>query len=74
MGEVHIKINNHFVTAEEGDTILEAANKSGIQIPTLCYLKNVIRSGLSGRGQRGQGPAVRLHHACFRRHGSLDQL
>ena len=45
MGEVHIKINNHFVTAEEGDTILEAANKSGIQIPTLCYLKNVIRSG-----------------------------
>ena len=45
MAEVHIKINNQFVTAEEGDTILEAANKSGIQIPTLCYLKNVIRSG-----------------------------
>ncbi len=45
MGEVHIKINNQFVTAEEGDTILTAANRSGIQIPTLCYLKDVIKSG-----------------------------
>ena len=45
MSEVHIKINHQFVTAESGDTILQAANRAGIQIPTLCYLKNVIRSG-----------------------------
>ena len=43
--EVHIKINNRFVTAEAGDTILWAAQKAGIQIPTLCYLKHVIKSG-----------------------------
>ena len=33
MGEVHIKINNHFVTAEEGDTILEAANNREFRFP-----------------------------------------
>ena len=43
--ELHIKINNRFVTAEAGDTILWAAQKAGIQIPTLCYLKHVIKSG-----------------------------
>ena len=45
MGEVHIKINNRSVTAESGDTILQAANRAGIQIPTLCYLKDVIKTG-----------------------------
>lgn len=45
MSEVHIKINNAFVTAESGDTILTAAKRAGIQIPTLCYLKDVIKTG-----------------------------
>ena len=45
MSEVHIMINNHSITADSTDTILTAANKAGIQIPTLCYLKNVINSG-----------------------------
>ena len=45
MSEVHIKINNRYITAESGDTILEAANRAGIQIPTLCYLKDVIKTG-----------------------------
>ncbi len=45
MSEVHIKINHQFVTAESNDTILQAANRAGIQIPTLCYLKDVIQSG-----------------------------
>lgn len=45
MGEVHIKINNRYITAESGDTILQAANRAGIQIPTLCYLKDVIKTG-----------------------------
>ena len=45
MSEVHIKINNRNVTAEAGDTILEAARRAGIRIPTLCYLKDVVKSG-----------------------------
>ncbi len=45
MTAVHLKINNMDVTAEAGDTILEAASKAGIHIPTLCYLKDVTKSG-----------------------------
>ena len=45
MTEVHLKINNMNVTAEAGDTVLEAARKNGIHIPTLCYLKDINKSG-----------------------------
>ncbi len=45
MSEVHIKINHQYITADSSDTILSAANRAGIQIPTLCYLKNVIKTG-----------------------------
>ncbi len=45
MTEVHLKINNMNVTAEAGDTVLEAARKNGINIPTLCYLKDINKSG-----------------------------
>ena len=45
MTEVHLKINNINVTAEAGDTVLEAARKNGIHIPTLCYLKDINKSG-----------------------------
>ncbi|MBR2801856.1 MAG: [Erysipelotrichaceae bacterium] len=45
MAEVHLKIDNIDVTAQEGDTILEAAIKAGIHIPTLCYLKDINKSG-----------------------------
>ncbi len=34
---VNIKINGQRVQAEEGMTILQAAQKAGIYIPTLCY-------------------------------------
>jgi NADH-quinone oxidoreductase subunit G len=37
---VHIKINNIPVEVEEGTTILDAAKKLNITIPTLCYLKD----------------------------------
>lgn len=33
------KINNKFVEVEEGATILDAAKKIGIEIPTLCHMK-----------------------------------
>lgn len=45
MSEVHLKINNVDVVADSSDTILEAAQKAGIHIPTLCYLKNITKSG-----------------------------
>ena len=34
---INLKINGVPVQAEEGDTILEAAKKANIKIPTLCY-------------------------------------
>lgn len=38
---VNIKINGIDVKAPIGSTILEAARIIGIEIPTLCYLKNI---------------------------------
>ena len=38
---VNLKINNIPVTCPEGSTILEAARLAHIEIPTLCFLKNV---------------------------------
>ena len=45
MTAVHLRINNVNVTAESGMTVLEAARSAGINIPTLCYLKDINRSG-----------------------------
>lgn len=41
MKEITLKINGMEVTVPEGTTILEAARKVNIEIPTLCYLKDV---------------------------------
>ncbi len=41
MANVNLKINNIPVTVPEGTTILEAARKANVVIPTLCYLKDV---------------------------------
>lgn len=41
MGMITLTINNQKVEVEEGLTILEAAQKAGIYIPTLCYLKEI---------------------------------
>ncbi len=38
---VNIKINNRPYTVPKGSTILEAARYAGIEIPTLCYLKDI---------------------------------
>ncbi|MBQ5342719.1 MAG: iron hydrogenase small subunit [Oscillospiraceae bacterium] len=45
MSTVNLKINNIQITAESGQTILEAAIANGIHIPTLCYLKDINQSG-----------------------------
>ncbi len=36
---INLTINNQPVSVEEGSTILEAAGKLGIRIPTLCHIK-----------------------------------
>lgn len=38
---ITLNIDNRDVTVEAGSTILEAAQKAGINIPTLCYLKDL---------------------------------
>ena len=45
MSTVNLKINNIQITGESGQTILEAAIANGIHIPTLCYLKDINKSG-----------------------------
>lgn len=40
---VTLTIDNRQVTVPEGTTIMEAAQKLGIQIPHLCYLKDINR-------------------------------
>jgi iron-only hydrogenase group A len=42
---VHLTINNIKVYAEDGMTILEAAQSIGISIPTLCHLKDLTPTG-----------------------------
>ena len=38
---VNLTINGRNVEVEEGSTILEAAKKVNIDIPTLCFLKDI---------------------------------
>lgn len=42
---VNIKINNKEYSFEEGLTILQACRKVNIDIPTLCYYKDLVESG-----------------------------
>ena len=42
---VNIKINNKSYSVPKGSTILEAARYAGIEIPTLCYLKDINEIG-----------------------------
>lgn len=57
---ITIKINNHILQCEEGETVLEVARANGIFIPTICYL-----SGCSPTlackmcmGENGEGKRV----------------
>ncbi len=42
---VNLKINGKSIQVPEGTTILQAAEKAGIKIPTLCYLKDLNEIG-----------------------------
>ena len=37
MSEIKITINGKQYTANNGDTVLEAAERNGIKVPTLCH-------------------------------------
>ena len=41
MSDVTLKVNGIEVTVPEGTTVLEAARKANVEIPTLCYLKDI---------------------------------
>ncbi len=45
MAEQELIINGHPVTFTPGQTILEAAAEAGIEIPTLCHLKDATPTG-----------------------------
>jgi NADH dehydrogenase/NADH:ubiquinone oxidoreductase subunit G len=42
---ISLTINNTQVEVPEGTTILTAASKCGINIPTLCYVENTVPKG-----------------------------
>ena len=42
---VNLKINGREISVPEGYTVLQAAREAGIDIPTLCYLKDVSQTG-----------------------------
>ncbi len=60
---IHLTINGREVEIEEGSTILEAARKINIEIPTLCFLKGINEVGdcrmciVEVEGRRGMTPA-----------------
>ena len=45
MSTVNVKINNRELTVAANATILEAARQAGIEIPTLCFLKEINEIG-----------------------------
>ena len=63
MADVNVKINGIPVTVPAGTTILDAARKVGVEIPTLCYLRDVNEIGacriclVEATGARGPVPA-----------------
>lgn len=48
MEKINITIDGKALTAEKGQTILEAAIAAGIEIPTLCHNKTVKVYGACG--------------------------
>ena len=45
MGKVNITIDGVNIQVEDNMTVLEAARLAGIEIPTLCYLKDTNKIG-----------------------------
>lgn len=45
MSDIRVTVDNITVTVPEGSTLLDAAHKAGIDIPTLCYLREINEIG-----------------------------
>lgn len=45
MEMLHVKVNGIAVSVPKGSTILEAARAAGVEIPTLCYMKEINEIG-----------------------------
>ena len=63
MDMLNCKVNGIAVSVPAGSTILEAARAAGIEIPTLCYMKEINAIGacricvVEATGARGLVPA-----------------
>ena len=66
MEKIKLQINGKPVGAEEGMTILQAARKADIDIPTLCYNENMTPYGACRicMVEIGQGNKTRLVASC----------
>jgi len=42
---VNIEVNNKTIQAKKGETILEALNRNGIKVPTLCRMEGLSPTG-----------------------------
>ncbi|MBO4694139.1 MAG: iron hydrogenase small subunit [Clostridia bacterium] len=66
MDMINVKINGITVSVPKGSTILEAARKAGIEIPTLCFMKEKNEIGACRicvvEANEGRGP--RMVTAC----------
>ena len=70
--QITLQIDGHFITVPEGSTILEAATKIGINIPTLCHI-DCFLSHLRGRGYRTPQSGSCLRYPLHGRNGSENQ-
>lgn len=61
---VRLVINGKEITAKAGDTILNAAAQNGIEIPNLCYLKELSPYGACGVCLVEQEGVAKLLRAC----------
>ncbi len=61
---IRLTINGKEITAENGDTILIAAEKNGIEIPNLCYLKEMSPYGACGMCVVEMEGSPKLIRAC----------
>ena len=66
---IHVTIDGIPVEVEKGTTILQAAEKAGIKIPTLCYIKDLLPDGscrmcmveIENRGRKKMDTACSCH-------------
>ena len=75
---IHLTIDGIPAEVEKGTTILQAARQIGVEIPTLCYLENVLPDGscrlcvveVTNNGRTKYG----MYTSLFRRRRSTDNV